>query len=91
MNIWVRQLRISLNVANKIKKKHHITARQVRSAVVRVEGLEFAWDYHPVRGTRAIVRVEIGNRDALVVLYPVDELGADVWRLGSAYHIETGE
>ena len=87
MQVLVGQLRISPRVAEKIIRQHGISARQVRAAVVQVAGLQGAWDYDRVRGLRAIVQVEIDDKTALVVLYPADDLGASVWRLGSAYFI----
>jgi len=50
-----------------------------------VEGLPYTWDDDPVRGLRAIVRVQIRGRLFLVVLYPTDDPMGDVWNLGSAY------
>lgn len=87
VRVWVAKLRISERVEKKITEDHGITSQQVRTAVERVEGLEGAWDYDVARGLRAIIEVEIGGGDALVVLYPADDIGADVWRLGSAYFI----
>jgi hypothetical protein len=80
-------LRISRRVAVKIWEEHGITVRQVRSAVVRVADLDGAWDYDPDRGLRIILQVEIEDETALIVLYPADDLGLGVWRLGSAYFI----
>lgn len=88
VQVWVATLRISERVAKKIVDVHGITPQQVRDAVVRVEGLEGSWDYHPVRGLRAIIRVVIGEDNVLVVLYPADDLGFNVWRLGSAYRVQ---
>jgi hypothetical protein len=88
VQVWVATLRISERVAEKIIEKHGITPEQVREAVVRVEGLEGSWDYDPKRGLRAIIQVVLGEGNALVVLYPADDLGVNVWRLGSAYSIQ---
>jgi hypothetical protein len=59
LTIWVERLLISERVAQKILEKHDLRTRQVRAAVERVEGLEFAWDYDCERGLRAIVYVQI--------------------------------
>jgi hypothetical protein len=87
VQVWVATLRISERVAEKIVEKHGITPQQVRDVVVEVEGLEGSWDYDPERGLRAIIQVALGEHDVLVVLYPADDLGVNVWRLGSAYSI----
>jgi len=83
----VSTLRISERVAKKITEEHGITPQQLRTAVVRVEGLDGSWDYDKSRGLRAIIEVEIGEGNALVVLYPADDMGPNVWRLGSVYYI----
>lgn len=89
MVIWADRLRISEQVAEKIKTKHPpLTAGWVITAVVRVEGLDFAWDFEPQRGLRALVQVQMDDRSVLVVLYPADDLGINVWRLGSAYFLD---
>lgn len=89
MIIWVDQLRISERVAKKIEDLHApLTAEWVRSAVVRVEGLDFAWDFESERGLRALVQVQYEEQTVLVVLYPADELGINAWRLGSAYILD---
>jgi hypothetical protein len=87
VRVWIRQLRISRPVAEKIVRCHGITPAQVRASVVQVEGLEGAWDYDPGRGLRALVGVDIEDEPALVVVYPADDLGVDIWRLGSAYFV----
>lgn len=87
VQVWVATLRISERVAEKIVDQHGITPQQVRDAVVQVEGLEGSWDHHPERGLRAIIEVVIGEDNVLVVLYPAEDLGVTVWRLGSAYSI----
>jgi len=56
--------------------------------VVHVEGLDFAWDFDPERGLRALVQVQYDVEAVLVVLYPADDLGINVWRLGSAYFLD---
>jgi hypothetical protein len=86
VRVWIRQLRISRRVADKIVHRHGITPAQVRAAVVQIEGLEGAWDYDPPR-LRALISVNIEGAPALVVIYPADELGTGIWRLGSAYFI----
>jgi hypothetical protein len=86
VRVWIRQLRISRRVAEKIIRCHGITPAQVRAAVVGVEGLEGAWDYDPPR-LRALLWVDIEGESALVVIYPADDLGVGTWRLGSAYFI----
>jgi hypothetical protein len=85
LSIWVRQLRISRQVAEKIVREHRIWPQEVREAVERVSGLDFSWDYDPDRGVRVLVQVQIRGDDALVVLYPTDDPADNVWRLGSAY------
>lgn len=86
MRVWIGQLRISRKVAEKIVREHDLTPAQVREAVVQVEGLDGAWDYDPPR-LRALIWVEIEQEPALVVVYPADDLGVDIWRLGSAYFV----
>ncbi|MGH3300472.1 MAG: hypothetical protein ACRDOK_02120 [Streptosporangiaceae bacterium] len=49
-----------------------------------ISDLDAREDHDPERGWRVIAKVRIRGEDALVVPYPED-LGADVWRLGSAY------
>lgn len=89
MVIWVDELRISEQVARKIEEKHApLAAEWVRSAVVRVEGLTFAWDFDSERGLRALVQVQYDEQTVLVVLYPADDLGINAWRLGSAYILD---
>jgi hypothetical protein len=79
------QLLISRSVAEKLEDKHNLTALQVREAVERVSGLEGSWDNDRERGLRVILETEIEGMTMLVVLYPADDLGFDIWRLGSAY------
>lgn len=86
MRVWIGQLRISRKVAEKIVREHDLTPAQVREAVVQVEGLDGAWDYDPPR-LRALIWVEIEQEPALVVVYPADDLGVNIWRLGSAYFV----
>jgi hypothetical protein len=89
--IWIARLLISERIADKITDIHGITPREVRAAVERVEGLEFSWVYEPERGRSdpyAIVRTEIRNRDALVVVYPTEDPADHLWRLASVYHID---
>ncbi|MGD0928951.1 MAG: hypothetical protein ABR926_27595 [Streptosporangiaceae bacterium] len=39
-------------------------------------------------GLRALVQVQMDDKSVLVVLYPADDLGINVWRLGSAYLLD---
>jgi hypothetical protein len=39
-------------------------------------------------GLRALVQVQMDDKSVLVVLYPGDDLGINVWRLGSAYLLD---
>jgi hypothetical protein len=87
VEVWVATLRISERVAKKIVEQHGITPQQVRDAVVQVVGLQGSWDYDAERGLRAIIEVVIGEDNVLVVLYPAEDLGVTVWRLGSAHTI----
>jgi hypothetical protein len=86
-SIWVGELRISAKTATKLSSKHGLRACDVRDAVQCVYGLPFAWDYHPERGWRVIIKAVVARRQILVVLYPVDDPIGDVWNLGSAYYI----
>ena len=87
-SIWVAELHISDATANKIAKRHGISADEVRLAVLCVPGLTYSWDIHPERGKRAIIATRIRGFKVLVVLYPrvLDAFG-DSWNLGSAYPI----
>ena len=90
LTIWVARLLISEAVMQKIIDKHGIYPGEVRTAVERVEGLDFSWVYEPERGRTSpyvIVRTRIGEQDALVVLYPTDDPTDNEWRLGSAYYL----
>lgn len=80
-SIWVAELRISDRTAEKVASKHGLRVDDVRRAVQCVEGLDFAWDDHPERGRRAIVKTLIGNQVVLVVLYPTNDPVGDVWNL----------
>ncbi len=87
-SIWVDDLRISDATAKKLVEKHGLSADEVRSAVLRVPGLEYSWDNDPSRGLRAIISTRIREYTVLVVLYPRHENPfGDSWNLGSAYPI----
>ena len=79
-------LNISWRTAEKITTRHHLTAAEVREAVVCVRGLTYVWHAHPERGERVIISVQLRNRPALIVLYPTAD--PDVWNLGSAYFVD---
>jgi hypothetical protein len=83
--LWVAKLLISDATAKKIDSLHRVTEDDVRDAVVCVAGLRYVWDDAPERGLRVLVDVTIGNRQVLVVLYPVDDAMGDAYALGSAY------
>lgn len=88
--IWIVRLLISERVARKVIDVHGIDPGEVRTAVERVEGLDFSWVYEPERGRHnpyVIVRTQIQAQDALVVLYPTDDPADNEWRLASVYHI----
>lgn len=83
--LWVAKLLVSDATAKKIVSLHQVTKDEVCDAIVCVAGLQYGWDDHPERGLRALVSVMIGNRNVLVVLYPVNDATGDVYALGSAY------
>jgi hypothetical protein len=90
LTVWIARLLISERVMRKIIDEHGIYPAEVRAAVERVEGLDFSWVYESERGRvnpYIIVRAKIGEKDALVVLYPTDNHMDHEWRLGSAYYI----
>jgi hypothetical protein len=64
---------------------HWITEFEVRDAVACRSGLPYVWHDDPVRGVRAIVRTQIGDRKALVVLCPRSDPSGDAYNLGSVY------
>jgi hypothetical protein len=82
LRLWVAEIRISERTAAKVQSLHNLDVKDIRDAVVCRTGLPFKWDEDPERGLRAIVKCQIGGREALVVLYPI---GDDVYHLGSAY------
>lgn len=77
--LWVAEIHISPRTEEKINSKHGITARQVRDAVVCIEGLDYAYVHHEVRGWRWLVKVHIHDRPALVVLYDAKHPIGDVY------------
>jgi hypothetical protein len=83
--IWVARLGISPATAAKLSSKHGLDAEEVRKAVECVPGLGFWWDDDPERGLRALLYVQIRDRQVLVTLYEADDPLGDVWNLGSAY------
>ena len=87
--LWVARLIVSERTAAKITAKHSITADEVRSAVVCVEGLVYRWHVHPDRGERAIVSAPIRSRPAIVVLYEAQDPLGDCYNLGSAYFVDS--
>ncbi len=86
--IWVAQLLISTRTARKITERHQITPQEVQDSVVCVPGLKFSLHVDDERGERAILRVSIRGRPALVVLYDAGHPFGDVWHLGSTYFID---
>lgn len=87
VSLWVAELFISSATTRKITDKHHITAQEVRDAVVCVRGLSWRWDVHPDRGTRVVVVTTIRSRKCAVVLYPTGSPMRDAWNLGSVYFV----
>lgn len=87
--VWVAQLHISERTADKLADKHGISADDVRSHVQRVGNLRGAWDYHPQRGLRLLLKVPMEEQMILVVLYPRDD-SDEAWNLGSAYPVKLG-
>lgn len=85
--LWVAELLISDRTAQKLAGRHGLEADEVRRAVACVPDLVYTWDDDPDRGLRAIVRITVGARTVLVVLYP-HPLGDDIFHLGSAYPID---
>lgn len=91
LTIWIGRLLISEKVAQKIIDIHGISPSEVRAAVEQVTGLDFSWLYEPERGRQnpyVIVRTQIRQKDALVVIYPTDNPVDHEWRLASVYHID---
>lgn len=91
LTIWIERLLISERVMQKIIDVHGINPSEARAAVERVEGLDFSWVYEPERGRSnpyVIVRTQIQDKDALVVVYPTDNPADNEWRLGSVYHVD---
>jgi len=86
-SLWVAELLISDRVAQKITRRHGISAAEVRDAVVCVRGLRWRWDTHPERGRRAVVSTTIRGRHCAVVLYPQLAAMRDTWTLGSVYFV----
>lgn len=80
------QLHISERTAEKLADKHGLSADDVRLHVQEVGELRGAWDYHPERGTRLLLKVPMDGQMILVVLYPRDD-SDEAWNLGSAYPI----
>lgn len=83
--IWIASLLVSAATAEKLSARHGLSADEVRDALTCVAGLQYKWDHHPARGSRALVRLDIRDQIVLAVLYPVDDPLGGVWRLGSAY------
>lgn len=84
-SIWVAELRVSDQTAEKIASKHGLEVGAVRQAIVCVEGLPYVIDIDPQRGERAIVRTAVAGRECDLVLYNARHPLGDVWHLGSAY------
>lgn len=84
--VWVAQLHISDRTADKLVARHRLDPDDVRLHVECVSGLHGAWDDHPERGSRLLLKVPISGVTVLVVLYPRDG-DEDEWNLGSAYRI----
>lgn len=84
-SIWIAELRISRRTADKLRRVHHIDPDEVRQSLVGVPGLVYAANVHPIYGWRALMIIAVRSRRTLVVLFPT--VDADVWNLGSAYHI----
>jgi len=84
----VAELLISERTARKIAGGHDLDVAEVRDAIVCMEGLQYVWDTDPERGERALVRVTIRGRIALVVLYEAAHPLGDTWNLGSAYFVD---
>jgi hypothetical protein len=89
--LYVRELRISRRVAEKILAKHGLHEDEIRATIEEQGGWSFVWHRHPVRGWRAIVQATIRDTECLIVLYPANDELADVWNLGSAYPDERTE
>lgn len=91
LTIWIAHLLISERIANKIVERHGISPDEVRAAVEKVTGLDFSWVYEPERSRLnpyVIVRTQIQERDALVVIYPTDDPMDQEWRLASVYYVD---
>lgn len=86
-SVWVADLAISDQVAQKIWQRHRIRPDEVRDAVVCVAGLPGRWDDHPERGRRAVIDITVRNQEATVVLYPRQHPMGDAWNLGSVYFV----
>ncbi|WP_306208441.1 hypothetical protein [Actinoplanes sp. RD1] len=83
--LWVAKIHISARVEEKINSKHQITADEVRAAVECVEGLDYKYSFHEVRGWRWLVKTRIRGRPVMVVLYEAADPLGDIYRLGGAH------
>ncbi len=83
--LWVARLIISDATKEKPSAAHGLDWRDVNEALVGVRGLSYFWHDDAERGIRAIVRIEVNERNCLAVLYPVADPFGDTYALGSAY------
>jgi hypothetical protein len=84
--LWVAKLNISAATARKINGKHALTEREVRQALVCVQGLAGRTDIDQMRGLRWFVEFELARGRFVAVLYPTHH-DPDVFNLGSCYRI----
>ncbi|GAA2565734.1 hypothetical protein GCM10010435_43280 [Winogradskya consettensis] len=87
--LWVARIQISARTKKKIEQRHGITGDEVRDAVVCIAGLTYKRSYSEERGWRWLIKTQIRERDALIVLYDADDPLGDIYRLGSAYFIDS--
>jgi hypothetical protein len=80
--VWIAELIISDRTAEKIASKHRLSPRDVRDAILCRHALIGRWSADRQGNPRVLVRVTVGDRPCLVVIYPA---GDDVWHLASAY------
>lgn len=81
--VAVAELRISERTAEKLRDGHGVDADDVRDAVENVPGLRGNMHFHPQRGWRMLLAVQVRGESCRVVLYPTD--ADEVWNLGTAY------
>lgn len=68
----IAEIRISDPVERKINEKHHVTAAEVREALVWRQDVDKRWEEHPTHGRRLVVLgTTYAGRQVLGWLIPV--------------------